>query len=362
MAMESTPLMDAMVASSTSHLALCRPDLNMKALEHRSVALTSFLSSFRSSKLSHEFSLAACLTLCSMESFLGDTSAWHDHLSGAASIIRPTLITGADNRISSTLEKTSEGRWMLRNFAYHDILASVSLDSDLLIAGRYWMTDDDDTLDTYFGLASLPVAMVAEVTALRTELRRLEQSPHRDEDLTSNSGSSKSPDATFQLQELVARAEQIEAQLLTWEPFGNHDHALICLAQSYCSAALIYMYRLLRHYRLRNVEDLAHNISKQVILAIQHVEAMPIACLPECTLLFPLFLAGGEITDAIMMQKIRNRMNEIVAHRRFENVKIGLDVLEEVWDVKSRTHPADPSRPYDWLDVLHRRGWKLALS
>ncbi|KAJ9604734.1 hypothetical protein H2200_010848 [Cladophialophora chaetospira] len=283
-----------------------------------------------------------------MESILGDTSAWHEHLSGAASIIKPTLRRTADGRARSLLQSTVEGRWLLRNFAYHDILASVSLDTDLLIPGRYWM-DEDTVLDTYFGLASLPVAMIAEVTALRTQLRSTQQEGKLAEDID--------PWSDFD-----AKVGQIEAQLLDWEPVGAHDHAIICLAQSYRSAALIYLYRTLRYYRRRPESMLIEDMSTQVECAIQFAEALPVAALPECTLLFPLFLAGAETIIPRNIQNVRSRLSEMLAYRRFDNVRIALDVLEELWDVKSRTNPVDWSRPYDWLDVLQRRGWKLALS
>ena len=89
---------------------------------------------------------------------------------------------------------------------------------------------------------------------------------------------------------------------------------------------------------------------------------MPIACLPECTLLFPVFMAGGEIYDRDKMQTLRERLQAMASYRRFENIKTVLDVLEEVWDVRTRTLPIDASNPYDWHHVLKRRGWKLALS
>ena len=284
-----------------------------------------------------------------MESILGDTSAWHEHLAGAASIIKPTLRHNADGRATSLLQSTVEGRWLLRNFAYHDILASASLNTELLIPGQYWMSDEDNVLDTYFGLATLPVAMIAEVTALRTELRLIEQEATLAEYFDPGCG-------------LDAEAARIEAQLLDWEPNGAHDHAIVCLAQSYRSAALIYLYRTLRYYRQRPESMLVEDITTQVESAIHFAEQMPVAALPECTLLFPLFLAGAETIAPTNMQKVRNRLSEMLAYRRFDNVRIALDVLEEVWDVKSRTNPVDWSRPYDWLDVLQRRGWKLALS
>ena len=167
------------------------------------------------------------------------------------------------------------------------------------------MADEDNVLDTYFGIASLPVAGI---------------------------------DGTIARHTLNATAAHISAPLLEWHPTGDYDHALVCLAQSYQSAALIYLYRTLRHHRGRDASILAEVIPRQVGSAIHFGEAMPFAALPEGTLLFPLFIGRAETTDSAKMQRVRGRVGEMLAYRRFDNVRIARHVLEEVWDVKRRTN------------------------
>jgi transcriptional activator protein UGA3 len=335
MAMESDPLMKAITAWSSTHVALWRSDVESEALEDRSKALTAFASSITKGDLSAEISLAACLVLTSMDSILGDVEGWFLHLRGAASIIKPTL-SEVEGRKRSHLSRTLEGRWLLRNFAYHDILASVSMDCAPMIPDLYWLDEDGNTLDTYFGLASVPVSLLGEISSLRATLKN---------------GSNASA---------AAEAPIIESKLLEWRPGEAQDCSLVYLADSYRSSALIHLYRTLLHHRQGVVATLNHKIAQEVEAVVRLVGQMPTSSLPVCTLLFPLFMAGGEMVRSDHIQFTRQRMQEMASYRRFENVAKALEVLEEVWDVRARTLPVDPTRPYDWLDVVHRRGWRLS--
>lgn len=352
MAMESVPLLDTIIAWSSSHLALYRPDLSVKALEDRSHALTTFATSMAKAELPQEIVLAACLILVSMESILGDTRSWYDHLFGAASIIKTTFVKKTNDRMVSSLESTLEGRWLLRNFAYHDILASVTLDEEMLIPDLYWFKEEDSVVDTYFGLASVPMAMLAEITTLAVDLKRT----------VIDLGEVRLPSCGMQDRNISQKASRIEKRLLDWRPGEAKDASLVSLAESYRSAALLQLYRIFRYHHRDSAEILNEKIAKQATTIFDHVAKMPFACLPECTLLFPIFLAGGETDDAAQRLLVRDRMQKIADFRRFENIRVGLSVLEECWDIRSRTNPIDPSRPYDWSRVLERRGWKLTLS
>lgn len=352
MAMESVPLLNTIIAWSSSHLALYRRDLQVKALENRSDALTTFATSFASGSLPNEIALAACLILVSMESILGDTVSWYDHMAGAASIIKHTFVKKTDDRMVSSLEGSLEGRWLLRNFAYHDILASVTVNRPMFIADLYWYNEAENVVDTYFGLASFPMSMLAEVTTLTQDLNRFAvdiESPSAISDGLEEWGVSQ-------------KAMNIEKRLLDWRPGKSSDASLVSLAETYRSAALIQLYRTLRFHRQRCAGDLHEKIATQANAIFNHVANMPAACLPECTLLFPIFIAGGETDDPDQRQLVRKRMQEVATYRRFDNVTVALSVLEEVWDVRTGTMPVDAARPYDWTRVLERRGWKLALS
>jgi hypothetical protein len=103
-------------------------------------------------------------------------------------------------------------------------------------------------------------------------------------------------------------------------------------------------------------------IARQASVIVQHVRNMPLKCLPECTLLFPLFMAGGETTSKADIQFIRERLQHIATYRHFHNAASALSVLEELWLQHTSFTGLVTAQPLDWADILIRRDWRLALS
>jgi transcriptional activator protein UGA3 len=360
MAMESPPLLDTLIAWASSHLSLCHEPFQVDALEDRSSALSSFGTSLSTEKLLPETSLAGCLVLCSMEAILGDTAQWYMHLVGASHIVQPDDHgrTGID-----ALCRNLEGRWLLRNFAYHDILMSVALNCAPLIPGHYWLLDSEGVVDSYFGVASRPMALLSSISSLNAEMMAHKNSqtsiledPNAPQQVESGVNQSQ-PDFS-------TRAFHIERELQTWTCASSSDSSLMHLAEGYRSAALIHLYRVLRRYIPSQTYLLNQKIQNQVQLIIQNVSEMPLNCLPECTLLFPLFLAGGEAQEDRHREYIRYRMESLGNFRRFKNVDVALEVLEELWANRNECIPGVTEQEplLDWLDILEEKGWRLALS
>lgn len=95
---------------------------------------------------------------------------------------------------------------------------------------------------------------------------------------------------------------------------------------------------------------------------LRSCERMPEGCLAECTLVFPLFIAGGEARDAEHVEIIRERLGMIVDLRRFRNVEACVDVLDEVWRLRASGSRGSDEGKVDWLDIVEHRGWKLAIT
>lgn len=360
MAIESPPVLDTLIAWSSSHLAMCHKAYHVRALEQRSLALTFFARSLCTGGLSPELSLAGCLVFCSMEAILGDTSGWYEHLVGASRIIQ--LARGP-----SALSRTHEGRWLLRNFAYHDILMSVTLDREPLIPGTYWTEGNNGLADSYFGLATQPMASLSRISSFNADITRMgtcasvaADSPTCDHGLFQEDPEYILPQTPLKL--ISTRASTMELELQTWICETSDDRSLVSLAEAYRSAALIHLYRVIRRHFPLLAPAMDEKIARQVSLIIQHVRDMPLQCLPECTLLFPLFMAGGEADCNTHIAFLRQRMLEVANFRRFGNVNAALSVLEELWRLRGNAKTSAVSVPVDWLDILKRREWKLALS
>ncbi|KAH6962693.1 fungal-specific transcription factor domain-containing protein [Fusarium avenaceum] len=128
LAMESPALAEALIAYSSGHMSYADPSYTTVSLTARSKALNKL-----SMALCHptdsavtETALSACLILLTSEVCLGSHQSWYNHLVGAKHLIACARSnSGAEG--AQALRLTSEGRWILRNFAYHDIIASVTL-------------------------------------------------------------------------------------------------------------------------------------------------------------------------------------------------------------------------------------------
>jgi len=369
MAFEDKTLLDMLIAWASSHLALCDDTHRVKALEHRSTALRSFTTALPKSQESPEVALACCLVFCSMSAILGDTAGWHNHLLGAAHIIRQASPLHSYQAGLKKISGTYEGRWLLRNFAYHDVLMSVTLNREPIVAGRYWMQQTSNEADSYVGLASEPLAIISDISSLNGHL--VQQTGHKSglrydlnvvSSAPANAESIEPPRlGDLGTEEFLSRACDIESELLNWTCPASDDVQLMNLAEAYRSAALIHLYRVLRRRTTKTVPDLDNKIRGQVTAVIHHIRQMPLKCLPECTSLFPLFMAGGETRSKSDMQLIRERLQHIITYRHFQNAASALSVLEELW-LQYTSITEIPGELLDWWDILKRRGWSLALS
>lgn len=297
-----------------------------------------------------------------MEAILGDTKIWYSHLQGAASLINSASSSSKRQQGGiAAIGSTFEGRWLLRNFAYHDILMSVTMDQAPLIPGSYWIAEDEDLADSYFGLATVPMRVLSEISTINGKLSQANTSPNEQR-------------ASHLWPIVQEQFRIIENSLLTWTCPSSDDLSLVLLAETYRSAALIHLYRVQQKHTLLCPHDLSPKFSQQVSSIISSVEQMPAECLPECTLLFPLFMAGGcETVDTDQACFIRKRLVDMERFRKFQNVAAALDVLEELWrhnrvvedvvvEAETGQSVPPPEKKMDWLDVLKRRDWKLAIS
>ncbi|KAL7910544.1 fungal-specific transcription factor domain-containing protein [Trichoderma velutinum] len=361
MAIEEKALLDMLIAWSSSHLSLCDDTYRIKALEHRSTALQSFTASLLKNE-SPEVSLACCLVFCSMSAVLGDTAEWRNHLVGAAHIIRHAWLSSSSS--GSPKNPPYEIRWLLRNFAYHDILMSVTLDREPLIPGRYWIPQPINELDSYVGLASEPLAMISKISSLNGDaIRQMESSSSCSESDSTSSSPNDTDDSLFsQTVDLISQAYSIEFELKDWKCPESNSQCLVNLAEAYRSSALIHLYRVMRRRILGTSTELEGKIASQVTSVVFHLEQMPLGCLPECTSLFPLFMAGGETRSKSTMQFVRERLQHIATYRHFQNAASALSVLEELWLQHTSITGPMTSHLLDWLDIIRRRHWELALS
>lgn len=370
MAFDSPILLDAMAAWSSAHLALRNPSFHGTSLRHRGRVLSSLNLALQDGSLSGEMCLAVAMAMCSMETISDATSSsWAHHLSGAAAVLQ----CGGSNMQAGPLQtsppilsdywlKTVERKWLVRNFAYHDILMSVSLDRRPLITGDYWLSADDATADPYFAFASKIMLLTSEISVLNADCAEYKSSLGGGVALEIDSTGifhERLPlDANYSA--LIEKAYNIANDLREWKcPAASVNTPLALLSETYRSAGLIYLSRVMRKYFPQHTADvLPEGIWMHIESVCDVAQKIPEGSLAECSLLFPLFIAGGEAEDASQIKRIGDRMHAMNKWRQFRNVNACREILEDVWKQRELRNPERP----DWRDIVRQRGWQLALS
>ncbi|KAJ5861111.1 uncharacterized protein N7529_008421 [Penicillium soppii] len=345
-------------------------------MKNRLVALRDLRLSLESSSANVEINLSITLVLCSLESIMADDpTAWYLHLMGAAGIIssRTCVESGIDEmsslKLLQSFEDAHTGRWLLRNFAYHDILMAIALDREPLLPSHHFVQlEEGPVVDSYFGLASEIMSILYQITCLNQQVKSLYKggSTFTDSDAPPPNSYSQTQDrgAVFPIMaDIKPTFASLEILLKTWNCPPSNDESLVLLAESYRSSALLYLYRVVRRGLPKLEESLSSKIANEVAAMVTNIDKMPTRSLPECTLLFPLFLVGGEATKETHIKSIRYKMLDMIESRGFRNVEVALSVLEKLWRLNlERKTPHGTNIKVDWLDIVQQDGVLLSLS
>ncbi|KAJ5140970.1 hypothetical protein N7448_004378 [Penicillium atrosanguineum] len=367
--MHSPPLLTSLIAWSSSHLSLRDKSFQQVAMQNRCAALRDLRVALDSDPTNVETNLAISLVLCSLESIMADNGdAWFLHLNGAAGVIASKLCTvetsGGQGAacLSQKFEDEHSGRWLLRNFAYRDIVMSVARDKAPLLSSHHFLGPDEPRLpDSHFGLASEILEILYHTTVLNEQIKASLHSPSTLPD--SAAVHPNIPPGIFaQSPENMTRFLSLEARLVRWTCPPSADLSLRLLGETYRYSALIHLYRVMRRAFPGRQDEFSSKAGFQVASIVGYVEQMPTRSLPECTLLFPLFLAGGEATDESHIKCIRNRMIDMIESRGFRNVEVALSVLEKLWRLRIARKTAGASLRVDWLNIVQQEGISLSLS
>lgn len=370
MAMHSPPLLNTLIAWSSAHLSLRDHSFQQVAIQNRCGALSGLRGALESDPTNIEANLAMSLVLCSLESIMSDNgAAWYQHLVGAAGVISANTSTAVLKGSSTTellkpFEDAHSGRWLLRNFAYRDIVMAVARDQASLLNSHHFLRLDEPRLpDSHFGLASEILEIISEITALNEDIKNITLGVQT---VTDNNFAfdhhTNSVHEEFERAEILTRFLSLEARLDLWACPASADTSLRLLAETYRSSALIHLYRSQRRAFPPQAEGLSSKATAQAAAIVESIEQMPTRSLPECTLLFPIFLAGGEATDESHIKIIRDRMLDMIESRGFRNVQVALSVLEKLWRLRIARKSSSSSVRVDWLDIIQQDGIELSLS
>ncbi|CAG8247824.1 unnamed protein product [Penicillium salamii] len=361
MALESPALANALIAWSAGHLASREISYRSTALEARSKSLRSLALSLSSSGAAQgEINSATSLILMTSEVCLGFDTNWYRHLIGVKDIITSaqSFVSANESQILgvNALKQSPEGHWILRNFAYHDIIGSVTLGTKPLIQSQY-LQGLTDVVDTYFGVASGILPFISEISCM-------EELDIVCDCITLHDENETMPNFLM----------QIEQGLKAWRCSSKTDPALTSLAYVYRSSSLIYLYRrtiraLIRHPVLPELQhqsfilELHRKIEGEVSTLSWYVESISYHEDVESALLFPLFIAGCETKDSSQMEIIRLRLELMHEKRHFKNIQQALNVLREIWEMRQiQREGVLDNCDVDWQGIVNSQEVVLLLT
>jgi hypothetical protein len=161
-------------------------------------------------------------------------------------------------------------------------------------------------------------------------------------------------------------ADELEFRLQQWKCPDVSDDGLVELAESYRGAAFITLYRK-QGSRCANYSEgrclslVKDKIATAVQKTISHIQRIPLLSLPECGLLFPLFMAGGDTLEASHIEIVKSRLHLLLENRKFGNIARATEVLEEFWRLRITGVKDSQGRTLDWKHILREKGWHLTL-
>ena len=269
--------------------------------------------------------------------------------------------------------RSADGQWLLRNFAYHDVLGSVTSTEGPLLKGAYWIDEGstETIVDAYVGLGSGVLAILSEISDLDT-ISALANTDFRivEEENDDGDGDDDMNMKTHIQSGFWKTSDELESKLQEWQCPESPDPILVALAETYRHSAFIILYRKQRsfltsypqHSPGRSLSLIISKIADSISSTVDHIQAIPVQSLPECGLLFPLFMVGGESLEPKTIELVRLRIQTLVKDRGFGNIGKAQEVLEELWRLRISGARGSDGRQLDWMDILTRKGWRLILS
>lgn len=350
--MESPALAEALIAYSSGHMSHSDPSYTTVSLAARSRALCELsmtISRPDQTASVTETALSACLILLTSEVCLGSHQSWYNHLVGAKHLIAcaQSQADGSLVKGAQALRLTSEGQWILRNFAYHDIIGSVTLGTKPLLFPDY-LRDITHEFDTYLGVASQILVYIGQTTYLDPSTTDVEIDIRPSRNYLS-----------------------VEHDIETWTCPAGTPPTLQAAAYAYRGAALIYLYRQMRRHLEADPDSFLacgtslHTVNDKLQMAVGNtlgsIGQVPENDVSESSLLFPLFIVGGEVERTDQMEFVRARLQVSYNKRKFRNISRALEVLEDLWVYRQIQDVLGGNRP-DWEVILKSSSEPLLLT
>lgn len=267
------------------------------------------------SVLRRDTALATTLVLAFSESWHEETSTGIRHLKAARTLVTQAIANNKDNPDFEELERL---KFLRNTWVYMDVIARItaidcddSENIDKLFAPVYGPDHQDEDLDPLMGCASRLFPLIGDVANLVREIRKLKSSSPR----------------------IVSRAADLKAQILKWraplhlrvpqDESIDVSHALNT-AEAYRWSAILFLYQAVPMIATESAADLAERI-------LYHLVAVPLSSRVIIIQIFPLLVAGCEMTGEENRSLVKDRWRSMTNRMAIGNLDRCSDVVDEVW-------------------------------
>ncbi|KAL6449729.1 UGA3 Transcriptional activator protein UGA3 [Candida maltosa Xu316] len=319
--------------------------------------------------------LATLMILCAAEICKGDVKNWSIYLHWGWKLL-------ASNGGILNFNQSKEEHWLISNFAYHDLLASSSIER-----GTYFPSEQDDqgfsmgSLNPLLGISKNLYRIIGDISTLLYESRKkldefysreFKGSPSEDGTTTEqdeqennnnddddDDGESEISDhgrASNVLTSVISKVKQLEKEIDDSKP-ATKD--LINLTDQELELQLT----LFEAFQLSAKLFLRQSIMKcnPSMLESQVLNNDLVKCLDilvgtsvQASLVFPIFISGIHCVSKYDQESMRHRINKFIKLYGLWNVSRISFVLHKIW----KENP-DGSKVVDWHNSLKELGWDI---
>ena len=334
MAKQSPALYHAISAMTAFHSSRDVPALRLVGHEHKSASLQILSTGINEGSIRHDTAIATTLALAFAECWDQHISSGNDHIKGAQVLMNIAL--QRHQRKALVGVELARLKFLCNAWVYLDVLARITAvdddqsdDYDKLYCLYSSPTDPDPNngsnpgfgidfgmpidarLDPLMGCASTLFPLIGRVANL---VRRVCRS------------SSNSPP-------IISQGMELQVLLETWDPpdfieppedpTSNVQHS-IQTAEAYRWATLLYLHQALPEIPGPSSAEIA----KKVLV---YLATVPLASRTVIVHIYPLMMAGCEVTADEDRQWVKDRWSALSQRMRIGPIDKCLEVTREVW-------------------------------
>ncbi|SCU81501.1 LAME_0B07382g1_1 [Lachancea meyersii CBS 8951] len=304
--------------------------------------------------------LANLLVLCGAEICQGDVERWRVLLRCGARMIKDQAPNSDIGELLADSEKPGSQldakvtRWLLSNFAYHDILGS---DKSHFPMEQYSRILEDPavtcnyTVDPLYGVNRPIFQILGQVKNLARKVKQvLAIGGHNCESI-----------ADGPLHKIIAAAQRLQVSLYSIQPSENDLAWYQNLADNGEDArplakTLFSVFRTTALLHLKTAVLRQNKESYEIQYLVWELSSdldKVLGTRLEGGLCFPLFICGVNSFNGSQRQSVELKFANFLQRYKFRNVERAFTVVRQLW------HNSDRGRIQDWYDIVDEIGWDL---